>query len=172
MKYLFSSIIMAIVLVSCANTKEIMDNSQNSESSEFKNVTKDDSLFAYIKRGACYGKCPTYEIKIYNSGFAELTGTRAVDLIGEYTTTISKDKMIALLEKAKSIGYQNMDDVYDDPMITDLPETKTSIIINGKRKSIRRRVNFPMEILKFEELFDQLLESEKWTKTDAEDKSE
>ena len=163
---------MAIVLVSCANTKEIMDNSQNSESSEFKNVTKDDSLFAYIKRGACYGKCPTYEIKIYNSGFAELTGTRAVDLIGEYTTTISKDKMIALLEKAKSIGYQNMDDVYDDPMITDLPETKTSIIINGKRKSIRRRVNFPMEILKFEELFDQLLESEKWTKTDAEDKSE
>lgn len=163
---------MAIVLISCANTKEIMDNPQNSESSEFKNITKDDSLFAYIKRGACYGKCPTYEIKIYNSGFAELKGTRAIDLIGEYTTTISKDKMLALLDKAKSIGYQNMDEVYDDPMITDLPETKTSIVINGKRKSVRRRVNFPMEILKFEELFDQLLQSENWIKKDTAEKSE
>lgn len=163
---------MAIVLISCANTKEIMDSPQNSESSEFKNITKDDSLFAYINRGACYGKCPTYEIKIYNSGFAELKGTRAIDLIGEYTTTISKDKMLALLDKAKSIGYQNMDEVYDDPMITDLPETKTSIVINGKRKSVRRRVNFPMEILKFEELFDQLLQSENWIKKDTAEKSE
>lgn len=167
MKYLLSSVIFSILLISCANTKEANGNSNSSDSTEFKDVAKGDSLFAYIRRGACYGTCPTYEIKIYNSGFAELKGTRFLDLIGNYTTTISQAKMRALIEKAKSIGYMNMEDVYDNEMITDLPETKTSIVIDGKRKAIRRRVNFPTEILSFEVLFDELLKSEKWTKIEG-----
>lgn len=172
MKYILSTFIMAILLISCANTKEMNSNNTSNDNSVFKNVAKDDSLFASIRRGACFGSCPTFEIKIYNSGFAELKGTRALDLIGDYTTTISKEQMFALLEKAKSIDYQKMDDVYDNPMITDLPETKTSIVIDGKRKSIRRRVDFPMEIVGFEEMFDKLLMSEKWTKVETTEKSE
>jgi len=172
MKYILSSIILAIVLVSCANSKKATDKSQSSKNTTFKNVAEGDSLFAYIRRGACYGSCPIFEIKIYNSGFAELKGTRFVDLIGDYTTTISKEKMLALVEKAKSIGYQNMDDVYDNEMITDIPETNTSIVIDGKRKAIRRRVGFPNEILSFEALFDQLLKTEKWTKIEGSENSE
>ena len=170
MKYILSTFIMAILLISCANTKGLSNDNSSNDNSIFKNVEKDDSLFAYIRRGACFGKCPMFEIKVYNSGFAELKGTGNIDLIGDYTTTISKEKMMALLEKAKSIGYEKMDDVYDNPMISDLPETKTSIVIDGKRKEIRRRVDFPMEILGFEELFDQLLKSEKWTKTETAEK--
>lgn len=170
MKYFLSTFIMVILLISCANTKELKNTNDNNDNSAFQNVEKDDSLFAYIRRGACFGKCPMYEIKIYNSGFAELKGTGNIDLIGDYTTTITKEKMMSILEKAKSIGYQNMEDVYDNEMITDLPETKTSIVIDGKRKSIRRRVNFPMEILGFEEMFDLLLKSEKWTKVETTEK--
>ena len=165
MKYLLSTIIIALVLVSCANTKELTKNTDSAQKSEFKNVAKDDSLFAYIRRGACFGTCPVYEIKIYNSGYTELVGTRNLDLIGNYHTVLKMAQMHALVEKAKSIGYQNMDDVYDNEMVTDLPETKTSIVIDGKRKAIRRRVNFPREILSFEEMLDALLKSEKWVKS-------
>lgn len=166
MKYILSFTLFALLLISCANTKKVNNNTSSSENNAFKNMAKDDSLFASIRRGACFGSCPTFEINIYNSGYAELKGTRAVDLIGDYTATISKAKMQALLDMANNIGYQKMDDVYDNPMVTDLPETETSIVINGKRKSVRRRVNFPTEILKLEELFDLLLKSEKWTKVD------
>lgn len=165
MKYILSSILFTALLISCASTKEGKDNIKPSDNAEFRDVEKGDSLFAYIRRGACYGNCPTYELKIYNSGFAELNGIRAVELLGEYSTTISKDKMRALIAKAKSIGYFEMEDAYDNDMITDLPETKTSIVIDGKRKAIRRRYKYPQEILSFEKLFDDLLESEKWTQT-------
>lgn len=172
MKYFLSTVVLAIVLISCASTKETKVSSQSANNTAFKNISKDDSLFAYIRRGACYGTCPTYEMKIYNSGFVELNGTRAIDLIGNYTTHISTEKMLELLKKANDIGYQNMEDVYDNEFITDLPETKTSIVIDGKRKAIRRRVGFPVEILKFEELFDLLLKSEDWTKIDSPEKTE
>jgi len=162
MKYTLSSILFSILLISCASTKEGKDKVNSSDKAEFKNVSKDDSLFAYIRRGACFGKCPTYELRIYNSGYTELNGIRFVDLIGEYTTTISKEKMRAFVEKAKSIGYMEMEDVYDNEMVTDLPEMQTSIVINGIRKAVRRRYNFPQEIVSFEKLFDALLESEKW----------
>lgn len=164
MKYILSTLIFSLLIISCASTKEGKDNLSSSDKSEFRDIAKGDSLFAYIRRGACYGTCPTFEIKIYNSGYAELKGTRALDLIGDYTTTISKDKMHALLKRATEIGYFEMDDVYDNEMITDLPETKTSIVKDGARKSIRRRYNYPKEILSFEKLFDALLETENWTK--------
>lgn len=167
MKYLLSSVLFSILIISCASTKEGKATIKTSDNSEFKDIEKGDSLFAYIRRGACYGMCPTYELKIYNSGFAELNGIRAIDLLGVYTTTISKDKMRALIEKAKSIGYFEMDDVYDNEMVTDLPETKTSIVIDGKRKAIRRRYKYPNEILSFEKLFDEFLETEKWTQISA-----
>lgn len=172
MKYILSSVLFSILLVSCASTKKGKDDIKSSDNTEFKDVEKGDSLFAYIRRGACYGNCPTYELKIYNSGFAELNGIRAVDLLGEYTTTISKAKMLGFIEKAKSIGYFQMEDAYDNEMITDLPETKTSIVIDGKRKAIRRRYNYPQEILSFEKLFDDILESEKWTQISAPPKLE
>lgn len=167
MKYILSSILLSIVIISCASTKEGKDTIKTSDKAEFKDIEKGDSLFAYIRRGACYGMCPTYEMKIYNSGFTELNGLRAIDLLGTYTTTISKDKMRALIERAKSIGYFGMDDVYDNEMVTDLPETKTSIVIDGKRKAIRRRYKYPNEILSFEKLFDTFLETEKWTQISA-----
>lgn len=164
MKYILSTLLFSIVLISCATTKESKENLKSNDSSEFKAVSKSDSLFAYIKRGVCYGTCPSYEMKIYNSGFVEMTGIRAVDLIGDYTTTITADQMRAFIEKAESINYFSMEDAYDNEMVTDLPETKTSIVIDGKRKEVRRRYNFPKEIVAFETLFDSLLKSEKWTK--------
>ncbi|MEJ6583189.1 MAG: DUF6438 domain-containing protein [Crocinitomicaceae bacterium] len=162
MKYILSTLLFSFLLISCASSKEGSHSAASSDNTEFKNLEKGDSLFAYIRRSPCYGTCPTYEMKIYNSGFVELSGGRFIDLLGEHTTTIARAKMRAFIEKATSIGYMKMDDVYDNTNITDLPATSTSIVINDVRKSIRRRVNYPNEILAFEKLFDDLLTSEKW----------
>ena len=161
MKYALSILTLALVVVACANTKELPEENKNAMS-EFKNISEEDSLFASIKRGFCYGTCPVYEMKIYNSGYTTLEGTRNIELIGKYTTTIIGDQMRALLEKAMTIGYMDMEDSYDNSSITDLPESTTSIVVNGKRKQVLKRYGYPKALSEFEKMFDELLTSEEW----------
>ncbi len=161
MKNILSILTLALLAIACANTKELPKENA-SAMSEFKNITEGDSLFASIKRGFCYGTCPVFEIKIYNSGYTTLEGTRNIDLIGNYSTTITADQMRALLEKAMTIGYMDMEDSYDNSMITDLPESTTSIVVNGKRKQVLKRHGFPKSLTEFEKMFDELLVSEEW----------
>ncbi len=165
MKYTLSILTLALIVVACANTKELPEE-KNNAMSEFKNISEEDSLFASIKRGFCYGTCPVYEMKIYNSGYTKLEGTRNIELIGKYTTTITGDQMRALLEKAMTIGYMDMEDSYDNSSITDLPESTTSIVVNGKRKQVLKRYGYPKSLSEFEKMFDELLVSEEWTKLD------
>ena len=169
MKTILPILSFAILLISCATTKEAKIDKKETAKQHFENIAKDDSLFASIKRGVCYGTCPAYELKIYNNGYTVMTGSRNVPLIGKYSTTLTLEKMHAFINKANDIGYLKMNDVYDNKMVTDLPETTTSIVVKGKRKTVRRRYQYPKEILSFEELFDNLLTSEKWTKLDTDD---
>jgi hypothetical protein len=54
--------------------------------------------------------------------------------------------------------------VYDNPGISDLPSTTTSIVINGDHKEVRRRYGYPTELLAFEKLFDKIIASTLWEK--------
>ncbi len=180
----FLSILVAITLFSaCSNSKKATENAEIETATEtstqtdvqhvpqgpehqiiFEDIAEGDSLFASINKGFCFGTCPVYEILIYNSGYVEYNGRANVTLTGKHKTTIKKEQMIAFIDKANEIGYMSMDDEYDNPMISDLPETKTSLVMNGKRKHMRRRYGYPRSVLTFEKLFENLIASEKWEK--------
>ena len=164
------------VLASCANSK----NASISEHEEgethvhhesehrplFENVSEDDSLFASINRGYCYGTCPVYQMNIYNSGIVTYNGIRNLDLLGKYTTTISKEQMTMFFDAVNATGYLQMEDEYDNHGVTDLPKTTSSIVVNGKRKQVMRRYGYPKSIIVFEKLFDDLIDSEEWNPVD------
>ncbi len=141
------------------NTNE--DVTDQNDSVTVTQVAADDSLFAFISRGACYGTCPTYTLSIYDDGTVLLNGIRFVKPEGKHRSSISKDEMKKFIAKAKEIEYFSLNDVYD-AHITDIPGTKTSIVIDGKRKEVYRRFGYPQRILKFEELFDNLLTTLDW----------
>ena len=67
-------------------------------------------------------------------------------------------------DMAKQIDYMNLSDEYDNRYVSDLPETNTSIVIDGKRKTVRKRYDYPRSILAFEKLFMKLLDEVKWEK--------
>jgi hypothetical protein len=184
--YLFSLIV--LVVTACATSKnnhEVVEVEQpaqveedlatkpSSEEEEQKDsvtiaqVAQDDSLFAFISRGACYGTCPTYKMYIYNDGTVLLDGIRFMKPLGKYHASIDKAEMDKFVTKAKEIEYFSLKDVYDG-RITDIPGTLTSIVIDGKRKQVYRRYNYPQRILRFEELFDNLLTTLNW-EADTED---
>lgn len=164
-------IILAILFTACASTKNAGSEANSQESIDvtpdqvypFKDLTPGDSLFAHIKKGYCFGTCPVYEIHIYNSGHTVLKGIQNIKLMGEHTTQLTENQMLAFIEKAKAINYFSMDDNYDNKHVTDLPSTTTSIVADGIRKQVHRRYDYPREIEAFEKLFSKLLESQKWS---------
>lgn len=174
MKYLFA-IGASILLLSaaCSTTKEVSDaaidveevsenENQSNNQIVFEDVAVGDSMFAHIKRGYCYGMCPVYEMKIYNSGYVEYSGIHAVDKKGLYSDKLSYEEMKMFVDNATEIGYMEMDDVYDNSHITDLPSSTTSIVLKGVRKQVKKRFDYPRSLLTFEKLFDDLMKSNDW----------
>lgn len=137
---------------------------QPSQKDVFVNISENDSLFASIEKGACFGSCPTYSMSIYNNGSVVLKAIRGVNKTGVYHSSLSNEQMKAFLLRAKEIGYVEMKDVYDSKSVTDLPSVTTTVVINGSRKSVRRRYEYPKEIIELEKLFDNLLDSLTWEK--------
>lgn len=125
-------------------------------------------FFASIVRTPCYGNCPTYNMTIYENGFVELTGIRGIDFTGKYTSQLSVDQVQNFRIRANRVGFMDLEDKYDG-MVTDLPSATTTIVLNGVKKSVYRRYDFPKRILQFEELFDALLKSQKWEAVDKEE---
>jgi len=174
MKFIALPIISLLLLISCSTSKEVADVNTDLTPQEIENkalfiketqfaqLSDEDSLFTSISKGFCFGTCPVYTINIYKSGLVTYKGTHNVELEGEYTTMISYKKMLEFIETAKRIEYLNLNDVYDNEGITDLPSTTTSIVLNGKRKTVRRRYDFPPSIRVYEKVFEEMLTSENW----------
>ncbi len=174
--YILSIFMIAIALQACKTSEEVVDVKETvteapSDTADLaseeipvdSDSTAERALFASIERTFCFGRCPVYKMRIYSDGSVEYEGIRDVDMIGKYTTTITKSKMNAILKMAEEIKFFELEDEYDDPMVTDLPSATTSVVgHDGKTKSVKRRHGFPKRILQLEKLFDDLMKSERW----------
>jgi len=174
MKYILLPIVSVLFLVACSTQKKSIESAEEislgekqnkvlfENETQFSKLSEEDSLFASIDKGFCFGTCPVYTINIYKSGFVQYKGTSNVDLEGDYYTIISYAKMLEFVETAKRIEYLSLNNVYDNEGITDLPSTTTSIVLNGERKTVRRRFDYPKSILVFEKVFSEMLSNENW----------
>lgn len=161
----FSLLIVVVGMqVSCASKKEATNSEVKDQTSQTGKVDASDSLFATLERGYCFGKCPVYTVKIYNSGYAVYEGKDNVDMVGTYTTRFTKNQLATLTKTAKEIDYMSLNDVYDSP-VTDLPTHISSIVIDGKRKEVKRRHKYPESILVYEKQIDALVAESKWTQS-------
>jgi hypothetical protein len=125
-----------------------------------------DSVFARIQRTACFGRCPIYTLTVYESGYTEYHGEKWVDKEGKFTTTISREKMQALRERANEIGYFSLNNEYDSPYVTDLPSTITTLRHEEDFKTIVNRYQGPEKLREFEEFFDELFAEVEWERID------
>ncbi len=167
MNYILISI--TFLFLSCSSKKEATKNTSKKEETQsnykFENINENDSLFASINKGTCFGQCPVYSMNIYNDGTVIYKGKRFVEKEGEYSLKLNYTELMTFVNKAKSINYMQMDNNYDNASVTDLPSTTTSIVIDKIRKKVYRRFGYPREILAFEKLFSDLLSNENWEKT-------
>lgn len=147
------------------NPDDPKNETQVAENDSIRHTTKvaaDDSLFASIYRSVCYGTCPNYKLQIYQNGTVMLEGIRFMEPIGKFKSTLTEEQKQLFIDKALEIEYLQMNDRYDGS-ITDIPSATTNIVVDGYRKEVYRRFNYPQRILQFEQLFDELLKSLEWT---------
>ena len=142
-------------------TPELNFSKESNPQLATKSNSEEDSLFARIERTPCYGRCPTYRINIYKSGYVIYEGIRFVEMMGTYSSRINDRKIKAIINKANEIGYFDLDDIYDSP-VTDLPSTYTYLCVDGKKKTIKNRVRAPEKLREYEKFFDSVLEDMEW----------
>ncbi len=142
-----------------------------SQAAAEKEPVSGDSLFAAIERSPCFGKCRTYSISVYKSGYVVYEGKQWVENIGLFYTFITPGKMAEISAFAEKIGFAEMNDSYRDPNIMDVPSTYTSYRVNGKIKRIDNTFgNPPAGLIEFEKYLDDLFSDTKWIKIKSNNK--
>lgn len=103
-----------------------------------KTIRKKDKGVSSITmiRGACFGRCPMYTLKIDNSGQAEYEGRHFVDFLGTYRKKYRPEEVAAIFERANEYRIDTCKGNYY-VSIADLPGLDYIITANGKRKDLR-----------------------------------
>lgn len=120
-----------------------------------------DSLFFTLTKTPCFGKCPAYTVNVYRSGYATYNGKSHVEKTGEHTASVGTDTMALLLAKAESIGFFDLQDVYDS-QVTDLPTTTIVVAAGGRSKQVKARHQVPQQFKDFAAYAEGLLLPVAW----------
>ena len=128
---------------------------------DVKEVVTDTML--YYSRGACYGMCPIFELTVMKDGRAFYLGKNHVDRIGRFQAIIDYSDMAPVLQKANEIGYFELNGVYDNEGIQDLPNIITAIANNGKLHRVRNRYKGPAALRMLYIELDTLIAKQTWT---------
>lgn len=111
-----------------------------------------DSLLIAISKSPCFGRCPFYDAKIFDNGYALFNGKRDTKNIGLFETTFTKTQLEELLEEAHKINYLSFPDSFYNAGLADFPSTITTVKLNGKTKTIFNGVpSAPEELKNFQE---------------------
>lgn len=120
-----------------------------------------------LERERCYGGCPVYKVILRRDGSATYIGKENVSLIGQYKSQVFPyqplgAEFIRLAKLIASQGFLKMNDQYA-VLITDSDTVITSVVHNGKRKTI---VNYasqaPIELYGIERAIDGVAAQIKW----------
>jgi hypothetical protein len=160
MKYQ-TNILGAIVLIltvfsSCATKKDQMQN--NIETAQAFTIPTEIIFFS---RGSCYGKCPEFDLRIYDDGKAILKGKNNLNHIGMYEYHLDENEMSALNQILDQTDFQSMKDEYVG-QIADVPGVVILVNKDGKEKKIQGNWQFPEPLLTVFAHLDDYVFSEKW----------
>lgn len=119
---------------------------------------------ASIKRTACYGTCPEYEMTFHSNLSVEFNGTKNVDMIGTYTSKISQLQLEDIKGKFDEIGFYELEDKYTSAA-TDLPTTWVYYSDGKRTKTVMDYTGAPEKLNDLEGFLDQFIKELDWKKS-------
>ncbi|MFB6258296.1 MAG: DUF6438 domain-containing protein [Flavobacteriales bacterium] len=134
------------------------------EKSKSKKKGKNEAdRFLYHSRTPCYGKCPVYTLRVDKDGKARLKVKRFLEPgKGRYTGTFDQKSIRRIKEKAQKIDFFNLEKVYDNKDVTDLPSRITELSFDGKEHRVKNRYGGPDKLEKLEKLIQKTVKQTEW----------
>lgn len=160
MRYIIISLLVLAAFMSCKNTQQSTLQTENDGQPSFSSNHK-DSLFMYMNKSACLGRCPTYIIKVNHSGKAYLNAKDNLPFKGQFEGQFSDNQLDSIKSWLTEINYFQLEKVYD-AKITDVPATVTEFHWNDQHHRVRNRWNGPDELKKFEKYLHQIILHNAW----------
>lgn len=163
-KQILSTIILVATVVAIAAMMLYIVLEQEKIKNKMYEPTDIQNVVITLKRSACFGICPTYNITIYGNGTVIYEGTANVNMTGIQISNIAEDNLRLLISEFKKIDYFSLNEteiashvVYDVPMFT------TSLSINGKTKTIKHyETAIPKQLTDLENKIDEIVNSSQW----------
>lgn len=125
-----------------------------------------DSLFFGLSKTPCFGRCPTYELRLYKGGFSTWRGENNVDRMGDFEANYQQALADSILSYAQRIGFMFLLDNYDNQLVTDLPATVFYLKQGDTPKRIYCRISCPEELGEFAEQVERWSDELEWKKRD------
>lgn len=119
----------------------------------------------FLSRGACYGKCPVFEVSVMSNGTAEYVGKFNVPRMGKHVAVIPSALLKTIKERAQTINYLQFSRTYPTDQslwISDVPTTVTFVRLGDQFHKIRNNNDAPASLINFEQFLEQMLEGLDW----------
>lgn len=142
---------------------ELEEQAEEVTEKEEEVVIATDSLYFSYQKTPCFGRCPTFELKVYQSGFATYNGTNFVDFIGFYKYNFDQETMDSIKAALHESDFFNMKDSYDNEHVSDLPAKIIGANIDGLSKKVTGRYGLPDEFKELYKALDKIFENVEWT---------
>jgi len=121
-----------------------------------------DSLVIAFDKTPCFGRCPVYKVKVYASGFAIYEGINFAEKMGLYSTQLKLSQIENIYQSAVEIGYFDLKNEYNDPLVMDLPSTISRINYKGNDHRVMARNNVPEKLKIFHDNLAVTLLEKDW----------
>lgn len=123
---------------------------------------QEDSLVLTFARTPCFGKCPSFEISVYSSGYATFNGRYHVLPQGMNYQYVDINEVMQICREAKEAGYFRFNPMYDAG-IPDLPGVVFYLHLgNEKLKVTNNNGEVPEALNEIERRIDQFFKGINW----------
>lgn len=136
-----------------------------------KTILKDTKLqdlekVVSMNMGPCYGNCPVYNITVYNNGVVAYEGERFTDRKGIYVRDIGRSALKTLQQELVAANLRKFPNAFRS-QIPDLPTVTIEYFDDDGSKVIRGKDGRPPQVLKIQELLEQIANEGDWKQQSA-----
>lgn len=122
------------------------------------------NMVASIKKTACYGLCPIFEIKVFSNGLVLYDGKKHTDRLGLHEAYLLQSEIDDLMAKADTINFFQLASAYplEGKNLNDLPNTVIYLKKESQEKEIVNNYGAPKALKWYETLFLEKLNQLDW----------
>jgi len=121
-----------------------------------------------MELGPCYGRCPVYELTVYENGLLIYEGLRYTQRQGRWSKMIARDAVAELIQAFEQSAFESYQHMYKSQIPDLAAVTITYTDAEGKTKSVIGKDGRPDELIELESRLRRLAENERdWTALNA-----